>query len=288
MLRSFRHWFGRGRTCLIRRPSRLRLTALEERAVPTQFVVTNTANSGAGSLRQAVLDANAATGADEVVFDPTVFSSPQTITLTGGAISVSEILSVTGPGQSLLSVSGNNASRIITVGNGVAISASGMTLTQGKDANGSAIYAVQAAVALTDVSLTANSGGPAMAAANANLTRITANENSGGPVVRVQHFVGNPVSPGLSATDCKFTNNDGAKLNGGAISFEMNAVPANATLTRCTFSSNNSPNGGAVSVVGSEALEVVLSDCTLSGNTATGGGGAIRFSSDGKLSLIGG
>ena len=32
------------------------------------FTVTNTADSGAGSLRQAVLDANAAAGADTIVF----------------------------------------------------------------------------------------------------------------------------------------------------------------------------------------------------------------------------
>jgi hypothetical protein len=45
------------------------------------FTVTNTADSGPGSLRQAILDANAAAGPDTVVFDPAVFNAPQTITL---------------------------------------------------------------------------------------------------------------------------------------------------------------------------------------------------------------
>jgi hypothetical protein len=45
------------------------------------FTVTNTNNSGAGSLRQAVLDSNAAATADTIVFDPAVFgTTPQTIT----------------------------------------------------------------------------------------------------------------------------------------------------------------------------------------------------------------
>ncbi|HUE69556.1 MAG TPA: right-handed parallel beta-helix repeat-containing protein [Pirellulaceae bacterium] len=41
---------------------------LEERQVLSTFLVTNTADSGAGSLRQAILDANANPGADAIVF----------------------------------------------------------------------------------------------------------------------------------------------------------------------------------------------------------------------------
>lgn len=62
---------------------RLGLVALEARVVPTIFTVTTTADAGPGSLRQAVLDANATVGADEVVFDAAVFVAPQTITLGG-------------------------------------------------------------------------------------------------------------------------------------------------------------------------------------------------------------
>ena len=50
------------------RPRRLRVEALECRTVPAVFTVTNASDSGLGSLRQAILDANAAAGADAIGF----------------------------------------------------------------------------------------------------------------------------------------------------------------------------------------------------------------------------
>jgi titin len=48
---------------------RPRLEALEDRAVPATFTVLNTNDSGAGSLRQAILDANANPGMDTIAFN---------------------------------------------------------------------------------------------------------------------------------------------------------------------------------------------------------------------------
>src|SRR5438105_10394554 len=48
--------------------SRLALFDLEDRVVPTTYLVTNVNDAGAGSLRQAVVDANANPGADTIVF----------------------------------------------------------------------------------------------------------------------------------------------------------------------------------------------------------------------------
>src|SRR5207302_1196712 len=50
----------------------------------TPFVVLNAVDSGLGSLRQAVLDANSFPGTDTITFDPTFFSSAKVITLTTG------------------------------------------------------------------------------------------------------------------------------------------------------------------------------------------------------------
>src|SRR5262245_32772155 len=60
-------------------PRRFRPTVeqLEDRTLPSTFLVTNVADSGTGSLRQAILDANAHSGAD--VIDFAIGSGVQTI-----------------------------------------------------------------------------------------------------------------------------------------------------------------------------------------------------------------
>ena len=55
--------------------SLLVLIAAAMNAAAATFVVTNANDSGPGSLRQAVLDANAAPSADTIVFDSGLFSS---------------------------------------------------------------------------------------------------------------------------------------------------------------------------------------------------------------------
>ncbi|MCO6509403.1 MAG: hypothetical protein J5I65_01295, partial [Aridibacter famidurans] len=61
------------------------------------FTVTNTNDNGAGSLRQAILDANAAPDADVIQFDPGVFSTPQTIPLTTEELYIDSNITITEP-----------------------------------------------------------------------------------------------------------------------------------------------------------------------------------------------
>src|SRR5438105_4239592 len=71
----FSSWFRRvlnGPSSTHRRParrySRLAVEVLEDRRVPSLYTVSNTSDSGAGSLRQAILDANSNPGADTIAF----------------------------------------------------------------------------------------------------------------------------------------------------------------------------------------------------------------------------
>ncbi|HET9787638.1 MAG TPA: hypothetical protein VFP47_10915, partial [Pyrinomonadaceae bacterium] len=63
----------------------------------TTFVVTNTNDSGAGSLRQAILDANANPGADSITF--TIGSGLQTITPTSLLPDISDPVVINGTTQ---------------------------------------------------------------------------------------------------------------------------------------------------------------------------------------------
>src|SRR5262249_35748914 len=74
--------------------TRLALEMLEDRWVPSTFTVNSTADLGTGSgmagdLRYCLTQANSSSGANAIVFDPTVFATPQTITLSGTQLDLS-------------------------------------------------------------------------------------------------------------------------------------------------------------------------------------------------------
>ena len=68
--------------------------------------MTTTANSGAGSLRQAVLDNN--TGGGGFI----CCSVTGTIVLTGGQLTLTKPVNITGPGANLLTVRANGNGRV--------------------------------------------------------------------------------------------------------------------------------------------------------------------------------
>ena len=117
--------------------ARLMCQPLEERLAPATLVVLNANDAGAGSLRQAILDANSNTlhpGADAIVFngDPSATldtsagsvnfwdGTAHSVTFTGStavAITTAD-LSITGPGADLLTVKRSTtaaANRVIAV-----------------------------------------------------------------------------------------------------------------------------------------------------------------------------
>src|SRR5262245_19916577 len=93
----------------IRRP---RLEILEDRLTASTFVVENPTDSGPGSLRQAVLDANGPARTERITFAPA--AQHGTLALTGGQLDVTDDLTVDGPGANRLTVSGENANRVFS------------------------------------------------------------------------------------------------------------------------------------------------------------------------------
>ena len=84
-------------------------------ATVNPLLVTNTNDSGAGSLRQAIADAMPG---DTINFD--LSGCPCTIMLTSGELVINKDLTITGPGANLLTISGNNASRVFFINPGAA------------------------------------------------------------------------------------------------------------------------------------------------------------------------
>src|ERR1017187_1300275 len=103
------------------------LLAGMEHAHCGNWAVSNILDSGPGSLRQAVLDANAG-GGGTITF-PNVTG---TITLTSGELVISATnLNIVGPGPTNVSISGNQASGVFYVNAGVTGSLSGLTIENG-------------------------------------------------------------------------------------------------------------------------------------------------------------
>ena len=91
------------------------------------ITVTNTADSGAGSFRQAIADAQEN---DTINFALNVRG---TIALMSGELLISKALTIQGPGANLLTIDAGNASRVLRLdAHGRAVSIFGLTFTRGQ------------------------------------------------------------------------------------------------------------------------------------------------------------
>ncbi len=106
------------------------IESLEQRTLFNTITLTSTADDGSpGTLRAALAAAN---NGDTI--DATGLSG--TITLNGTALSIPTSVTITGPGASTLTISGNNASQIFNINSGgVSATISGLTLSGGTGDN---------------------------------------------------------------------------------------------------------------------------------------------------------
>lgn len=114
---------------------RLRLEPLEERSLLATFSVMNANDAGVGSFHQAILDANAAPGADTVTFAPALAGA----TISTINISITDDVDIQGPLGGPVVLSGDSsvfrafvgAGRILDIAAGADVSISRLTLTNG-------------------------------------------------------------------------------------------------------------------------------------------------------------
>jgi hypothetical protein len=252
------------------RPQRvtLHVEQLEERCTPTTFTVSNTndnavapaPNAGTGTLRQAIIDSNAAGGSNTIVFAAGVAGQ---ITLGGlGQLPITASVGIQGPGAGVITVTGNNTSRIFFSNTaGLNIGIAGLTLTGGKatgafpTGNGGAIQENGDNLTLNSCTLTGNKA--------ANTTGF----GGGGGALYAQNG-------SLTVTNCTITNNTVSIRRGGGIcAINCPVTIQNSTITgNDVFTGSADPGGGGGLFLKGTGVKTIQG-CNISGNNANYGGG---------------
>ena len=189
------------------------------------FTVTTSDDSGPGSLRQAILDANASPGDDAIVFTTNgtiVLSSPLPL-ITGNTV-------VAGPGTNQLTISGNNAVQVFSFNAGTTNTISGLTIANGMATNYASGAGISNAGSLTIMNCTfinnqtfGGWGGAVF--------------NSGGLAISNSMFSGNQVTGDNGSP--AYGGGGGAAGMGGALF----SISGTANISGCSFIANEALGG---------------------------------------------
>ena len=269
----------------------------------TALIVTNANDSGAGSLRQIIINSSAGNG---VTFDPSL--AGQTITLSSEVV-IDKNLTIDGSSlSSKVNISGNNSVRVFRVTSGITVVMNNLSIQNGKvTGNGAAISNNGGTLTVTnsiisDSNATADGGGiyngfPGVLTINESVFNNNVAARGGGIMcdglgtltVMNSTFSSNHAPSGFGDggaiyTTCNatianstFSTNTSANT-GGAITADNDTNPV--VITNSTFYSNSAPTGGGIANFG----RLNLSNSTLSNNNASNGG-ALRNGLGGVLSL---
>lgn len=221
-------------------------------AFAANFNVTNLNDSGNGSFRAAILTANTTTGADTISFQTGLTGTINLIS----QLSLTDSVIINGPGARVLTVSGNNVSRVFNVsapGTSFSVSINGLTVAQGylSSGYGGGIYnGLGKTLNLTEVAVTncaAPYGGGIYNDGTLNVTRST-------------------VGPLNTAT-----------VSGGGVYNDVGT----ASITGSTISDNTAGTGGGIT----NAAQLVLDNVTISNNSSENSRGGGIYNSGGETSL---
>jgi CSLREA domain-containing protein len=215
------------------------------------------------TLRAAIQEANVNGVSDTIVFDSFLSG---TITLTLGQLDIDNDLIIEGPGARKITVSGNDASRVLLIKQFTNVTISGLTISGGTALSGAGIYNSDGTLTLTNSTVSEN-----------NATRVISDGS-------IRGFGGGIMNENgeVQLTNTTVRGNTAATDGAGI----YNTLVGTLGLTNSTVSGNNAGgNGGGVfneENLGS-AQKVTLKHSTVSGNTAINGGGI--YNSDGTLTL---
>lgn len=200
------------------------------------YTVSNTNDDGTGSLRRAFAQANATAEEDIINFDSQIFTTPKTITLTSGQLTPFYSVVIEGPGANLLTISGNNQSRIffnnyhdslLTVNN--------VTLTKGFAAVGGAIYSTNF-LRLSNVVITENTASAIIGGESDNFAGFGGGIYSSGGLIIIDSMVSNNLATGGGVRQSNPNFGDyGLSAGGGGI---FSNSGSSTTIVNCIFLNN--------------------------------------------------
>ena len=232
------------------------------------LVVTNNADSGPGSLRQAIV--NSAPGGT-ITFSPSL--AGQTITL-GSSLSIRKNLVIDGTGlDPRAEISGNGAVRILAIDVDAAVTLQSLILKKGNSADeGGGAILLNGDLTINNIIFTGNTAyqGGAISSPiyNTNLTITHSRFESNSAQQR-----GGAISVEFGNLTLQTSNlsNNSAGLVGGAVDLQRNGP---YVMENNTFANNNAMSGGALAM---ESIEeaVAVKGNLFSGNHASLYGGAL-------------
>jgi len=254
------------------------------------ITVTNTNDSGPGSLRQALADAN-----DGDIID---FAVTGTITLTSGQLTVNNSITISGPGAGNLTVDGNASTGVFYIDSGTTVTIAGLTITNGNAiSNGGGLYNESANVTLDTCIISANSaqyggaiynepvfGSAMLTINNSTISGNLASEEGGGI-----YAIGTIGSVTVTINNSTISDNLAEFLGGGIRNLAGSLGVATLVINNSCLSGNAAEfsNGGGISneaAFGSATVEISTS--TFSDNSAEFGGGSLHNRRSGDLALI--
>src|SRR5215208_4018592 len=244
------------------------------------YTVTNNADSGAGSLRQAMIDANATTGvADTINFN---LGSSATITLTSAqlpTINDGAGLTIDGGGADI-TISGDNKYQVFNVDFGGKLALNNLTVADGGGISGNGIYNFSGTVTLSNSTISGNSaaeGGIFNYNGTLTVSNSTISGNSASSGGGIYSGFGT-----LTVSNSTISGNSTTGAGGG-----IHNIGGTLTVSNSTLSGNSANDGadGAFSKGGgiyNFRGTATVSNSTLSGNSAASVGGGIYSEGDGQ------
>lgn len=223
-------------------------------AVP---VVTNNNDAGAGSLRQAILNANANPGFDYIDFDISVTG---VIILFTGELAITDDVTIVGPGANLLSVLGANTSRVFHITGGATATISNLTISDGRTTGKGGGILVEGSVLNLNNSTVSNNS----ANAGAGICILPVNSIGSATITRSTIALNDANSLGGGTGGGIYVGSDGTSC--GTLAVINSTISRNYAASGAGISTNCSVSGSGTTTLTNTTL------CENWGNVGLGGG----------------